>query len=119
MRNDLDRAMSINYLEITLANQQQYKDALQSFQKFLSIRQKFSSENHPDIGISYANRGGVYSDFNMVMISLIDDTNKMKYFDGHQAPILGLNIYEEKQWIATSCCNGSVRIFNIDKQTLV
>jgi hypothetical protein len=33
------------------------------------------------------------------MINLNDDTNKMKYFDGHQAPILALNIYEEKRWI--------------------
>ncbi len=33
------------------------------------------------------------------MINLNDDTNKMKYFDGHQAPILALNVYEEKRWI--------------------
>jgi hypothetical protein len=33
------------------------------------------------------------------MINLNNDTNKMKYFDGHQAPILSLNVYEEKRWI--------------------
>lgn len=33
------------------------------------------------------------------MINLNDDTNKMKYFDGHQAPILSLNVYEQKRWI--------------------
>jgi hypothetical protein len=36
------------------------------------------------------------------MINLNDDTNKMKHFDGHQAPILALNIYEEKRWIVTN-----------------
>ncbi|CAF4239803.1 unnamed protein product, partial [Adineta steineri] len=58
-------------------------------------------------------------DFKVVMMNLNDDSNKMKYFDGHQAPILALNVYEEKRWLATSCCDGSVRVFNIDKQTLV
>lgn len=72
-------------------------------------------------------------------MNLNDDSNKLKYFDGHQAPILSLNVYEEKRWIvkktiflfnsifqfynnffkATSCCDGSVRIFNIDKQNLI
>ncbi|CAF1121801.1 unnamed protein product [Adineta steineri] len=58
-------------------------------------------------------------DFKVVMMNLNDDSNKMKYFDGHQAPILALNVYEDKRWLATSCCDGSVRVFNIDKQTLV
>ncbi|CAF1604661.1 unnamed protein product [Rotaria magnacalcarata] len=58
-------------------------------------------------------------DFKVVMMNLKDDSNKLKYFDGHQAPILSLNVYEEKRWIATSCCDGSVRIFNIDKQNLI
>jgi hypothetical protein len=40
-----------------------------------------------------------FRDFKMVMINLNDDTNKMKHFDGHQAPILAINIYEEKRWI--------------------
>ena len=61
----------------------------------------------------------------------------MKYFDGHQAPISSLNLYEEQRWIitteifsnrnersrfvfqATSCCDGAVKIFSIDKQTLI
>ncbi|CAF1271941.1 unnamed protein product [Adineta steineri] len=58
-------------------------------------------------------------DFKVVMMNLNDDSNKMKYFDGHQAPTLALNVYEDKRWLATSCCDGSVRVFNIDKQTLV
>ncbi|CAF1372127.1 unnamed protein product [Adineta ricciae] len=58
-------------------------------------------------------------DFKCVMMNLNDDSNKMKHFDGHQAPILSLNVYEEKRWLATSCCDGSIRIFNIDKQTLI
>lgn len=33
------------------------------------------------------------------MMNLNDDSNKLKYFDGHQAPILSLNVYEEKRWI--------------------
>jgi len=40
-----------------------------------------------------------FRDFKVIMINLNDDTNKMKYFDGHQAPILALNVYEEKRWI--------------------
>ncbi len=40
-----------------------------------------------------------FRDFKVAMINLNDDTNKMKYFDGHQAPILALNVYEEKRWI--------------------
>lgn len=58
-------------------------------------------------------------DFKVVMINLNDDTNKMKYFDGHQAPILYLSVYEEKRLLATSCCDGSIRVFNIDRQTLI
>ncbi|UJR24064.1 hypothetical protein I4U23_027032 [Adineta vaga] len=58
-------------------------------------------------------------DFKVVMMNLNDDSNKMKHFDGHQAPILSLNVYEDKRWLATSCCDGSIRIFNIDKQTLI
>ncbi|CAF1250109.1 unnamed protein product [Rotaria sordida] len=58
-------------------------------------------------------------DFKVVMINLNDDSNKLKYFDGHQAPILSLNVYQDKRWIVTSCCDGSVRIFNIDKQNLI
>jgi len=40
-----------------------------------------------------------FRDFKVVMINLNDDTNKMKYFDGHQAPILSLNVYEDKRWL--------------------
>ncbi|CAF1268324.1 unnamed protein product [Rotaria sp. Silwood1] len=58
-------------------------------------------------------------DFKVVMMNLNDDSNKLKYFDGHQAPILSLNVYEEKRWIATSSCDGHVRVFNIDKQNLI
>ena len=32
-------------------------------------------------------------------MNLNDDSNKLKYFDGHQPPILSLNVYEEKRWI--------------------
>lgn len=31
------------------------------------------------------------------MVNLNDNKNKMKYFDGHQALIPTLNIYEEKR----------------------
>ena len=33
------------------------------------------------------------------MMTLNDDANKMKYFDGYQTPILSLNVHEEKRWI--------------------
>ena len=42
-----------------------------------------------------------FRDFKVVMMNINDDANKMKYFDGHQAPILSLNVYEEKRWIVT------------------
>jgi len=38
MKNYFDRTMYINNIGITLANQQQYEDALQSIQQSLSIR---------------------------------------------------------------------------------
>ena len=38
-------------------------------------------------------------DFKCVMMNLNYDSNKMKHFDGHQAPILSLNVYEEKRWL--------------------
>ncbi len=42
-----------------------------------------------------------FRDFKVVKINLNDDSNKMKYFDGHQAPILALNVYEDKRWLVT------------------
>ena len=38
-----------------------------------------------------------FRDFKVVMINLNDDTNKMKYFDGHQGPILSLNVHYDKR----------------------
>jgi len=38
MKSDLDRAMYINNIGITLANQEQYQDVLQSLPQSLSIR---------------------------------------------------------------------------------
>jgi len=38
MKSDLDRTMYINNIGITLANQEQYQDVLQSLQQSLSIR---------------------------------------------------------------------------------
>ena len=36
-------------------------------------------------------------DFEVAMMNLNNDTNNMNYFDGHQAPVLALNIHEEKR----------------------
>ncbi|CAF5095159.1 unnamed protein product, partial [Rotaria magnacalcarata] len=47
--------MCINNIGITLANPQQYRDALQLFEESLSIWQRFLSENHSNLRISYAN----------------------------------------------------------------
>ncbi|UJR28776.1 hypothetical protein I4U23_010002 [Adineta vaga] len=59
-------------------------------------------------------------DFQVIKMDLNDNSvNQMKYFHGHQGSILTLNAYEDKRWLATSCCDGLIRIFNIDKQTLI
>ncbi|CAM4845168.1 unnamed protein product [Rotaria magnacalcarata] len=60
MKSALDRIMCINNIGITLANPQQYRDALQLFEESLSIWQRFLSENHSNLRISYANIGRVY-----------------------------------------------------------
>jgi hypothetical protein len=40
-----------------------------------------------------------FTDFKVVVMNLNDDSNKMKYFNGHQPLTLALNIYEEKRWL--------------------
>ena len=54
----------------------------------------YRSMNLVDLGVF-----SFFRDFKVVMMNLNDDANKMKYFDGHQAPVLALNVHEEKRWI--------------------
>ncbi|CAF1394961.1 unnamed protein product, partial [Didymodactylos carnosus] len=56
-------------------------------------------------------------DFKVCSIDLND--NRLKYFDGHQAPILSVQPHLTKYYLATSCCDGFVRIFNMNDQTII
>jgi len=94
MKNDIDRAMCINNIGITLANQQHYQDALQSFQQSLFIRQKFLSENHPDLGISHANIGVLYSSINQSDLALQHYQKALKIFSRNCSPICKAIVYQ-------------------------
>ncbi|CAF3461250.1 unnamed protein product, partial [Rotaria sp. Silwood2] len=59
-------------------------------------------------------------DFKLVMMKkLNDDSNKFEYFNDYQASILNLNVHEKKQWLVISSCDGGIRVFNIDIQSLI
>jgi tetratricopeptide (TPR) repeat protein len=94
MKNDLDRAMCINNIGITLAKQEEYQDALKSFQQSLSIRQRFLPENHRDLGISYANIGGVYSSINQFDLALEYYQKALKIFLKNCSPIYKAIVYQ-------------------------
>ncbi|CAF1387099.1 unnamed protein product [Adineta steineri] len=81
----------------------------------------FLHVNHPVSAVSLSNSSLCVGtrDFKVLIVNLNDDPNKMKYFIGHQAPILAVNVYEERKLLATSCCDGFVRIFNTDTQILI
>jgi tetratricopeptide (TPR) repeat protein len=61
MKSDIDKSMCLNNMGITYAKLDQYDQALQCFQDSLSIREKYLSPNHPDIGICYTNIGVILS----------------------------------------------------------
>ncbi len=61
MKSDVDKSMCLNNMGITYAKLDQYDQALQCFQDSLSIREKYLSPNHPDIGICYTNIGVILS----------------------------------------------------------
>ncbi|CAF4351397.1 unnamed protein product [Rotaria sp. Silwood2] len=54
-----------------------------------------------------------------MMKKLNDDSNKFEYFNDYQASILNLNVHEKKQWLVISSCDGGIRVFNIDIQSLI
>jgi tetratricopeptide (TPR) repeat protein len=94
METDLDQAMCFNNIGITFANQQQYQDALQSFQQSLSIRQRFLSENHLDIGISLTNIGGIYSSTNQFDLAFEYYGKALKIFSQNNSSIYKAIVYQ-------------------------
>ncbi|CAF3382168.1 unnamed protein product [Rotaria sp. Silwood2] len=58
-------------------------------------------------------------DAKVVMIDLNNYLNQIKYFHGHIGPILGISVHIQNDWLATSSCDGFVKIFNIVQQKLI
>ena len=79
---------------ITLANQEQYQDALEYFQQSLSIREKILKENHPDLSISYANIGQVYSSINQPDLTFEYYQKALKGFSDNRTYIFKTIVYQ-------------------------
>ncbi|XP_068110818.1 WD repeat and HMG-box DNA-binding protein 1 [Hyperolius riggenbachi] len=52
----------------------------------------------------------------LVKVVQVDDSNVQKTLRGHDAPILSVSIDPKDVYVASSSCDGSVRIWNIEQQ---
>jgi tetratricopeptide (TPR) repeat protein len=86
--------MCRNNIAITLANQQQYEQAFQSFQQSLTIREKFLLENHPDLCISLANMGALYSSINQFDLALEHYQRALKIFSHNSSLLYKAIVYQ-------------------------
>ncbi|KAL9958070.1 hypothetical protein ACROYT_G035038 [Oculina patagonica] len=57
------------------------------------------------------------SDFNIKVVTVADGSQKI--FKGHEAPVLSVTMDPKDKYIASSSCDGTVKIWKLDDQTCV
>ncbi|CAF1053394.1 unnamed protein product [Adineta ricciae] len=60
MKTGLERSTCLNNMGVTYAKENEIQQALDCFQRALTLRRASLVENHPEIGICYANLGMIY-----------------------------------------------------------